>query len=97
MKNSQQNSDYEDSDKSAARFGGGNASSKSTPLDVSQKVCDAIAKSPMSWWEVAARDKFAQADGIGGPAADVEGVSGCNVDVLFGVKQLSNVRVYTKG
>lgn len=31
------------------------------PLDVSQKVCDAIASSPLSWWEVAARDKFAQA------------------------------------
>lgn len=37
------------------------ASGQYLPLEVSTKVCNAIAKSPFEWWEVAARDKFAQA------------------------------------
>lgn len=31
------------------------------PLEVSNKVCNAIAKSPADWWGAAARDKFSEA------------------------------------
>ncbi len=37
------------------------ASGRYLPMTVSEKVCNAIAKSPLNWWTWAAKDKFAQA------------------------------------